>query len=159
MEKKRRAAGLSWPGVARAIWAQSASLYDRRSDHPISPATLTAVGKRGDCSCQHALFILRSLGQSPEDFLIGLPGGATSLPAAGSDRRLRWNLRGLFVAFDAERRSCNLTWRALAQELRCTPNQLSGLRRVRFAIGMQLAMRIVTWLGRSARDFIVAAPW
>jgi len=29
----------------------------------------------------------------------------------------------------------------------------------RYAIAKRLAMRIVTWLGRPASDFIVAASW
>jgi hypothetical protein len=52
-----------------------------------------------------------------------------------------------------------MTWAQLAQELRCTPSQLTGIRTARFAIGMRLAMRIVAWLGRPARDFIYVAGW
>ncbi len=33
------------------------------------------------------------------------------------------------------------------------------MKRVRFAIGMTLAMRVVLWLDRPARDFIYAAKW
>src|SRR4249920_4243406 len=85
MDAQRAALGLSWAGVARALWDQSAVLNERRGDHPTSPATLTGIAKRGDCTCQHALFILRWLGRVPEDFLSTAAAGA-ALPAAGPDR-------------------------------------------------------------------------
>src|SRR4051812_28733044 len=77
MDARRIERGLSWTGVARALWDQSTVLNQQRRDHPISPATLTGIAKRGDCTCQHALFILRWLGRPPESFLI--------VPATGSD--------------------------------------------------------------------------
>lgn len=50
MDARRMELGLTWAGVARAIWNQSAALNARRPAHPISPATLTGFGKRGDCT-------------------------------------------------------------------------------------------------------------
>jgi hypothetical protein len=51
------------------------------------------MAERGGVSCQHALFMLRWLGRSPESFLRGAtPFAAGALPAAGPDQRLRWNL-------------------------------------------------------------------
>jgi hypothetical protein len=160
MDAERVKRGLSWPQVARALWDQSPVLNQRRQDHPISPATLTGIGKRGDCTCQHALFVLRWLERSPESFV---PGSAANhpavLPAAGDDRRLRWRLKEVFQALDARRRERDLTWRALARELRCTEHQLTGIRTARYALGMKLMMRIVLWLERPSSDFIYAAPW
>ena len=52
-----------------------------------------------------------------------------------------------------------LTWPELASVLRCTPNQLTGLRTAKFATGMTLAMRITQWLDRPAADFVYAAKW
>jgi hypothetical protein len=159
LDGQRRRRGLSWQGVAKELWDQSAMLNAQRDDHPISPATLTGMARRTDTSCQHALFMLRWLGRSPESFV---PGGAAdpkqaALPFAGPNRRLRWDLQKLHLALDAERRKQNLTWRQLADLLLCTPSQLTVIRRVRFAIGMRLAMRIVRWLHRPARDFVHAA--
>jgi hypothetical protein len=93
LDAQRQERGLSWSGVAREIWELSAELNARRRDHPIRPSTLTGMAKRGDISCQHALFMLRWLGRSPESFLRGATTvvGAP-LPAAGPDQRLRWNL-------------------------------------------------------------------
>ena len=160
LDAQRVERGLSWQGVADELWNQSADLNERRRDHPISPATLTGMGRRGSTSCQHALFMLRWLGRTPESFLAGgEPASAAPLPAAGPDRRLRWDLGRLSEALDGARGEQQLTWRELAGELRCTPNQLTGIRTARFAIEMNLAMKIVQWLGRPAADFIDAARW
>ena len=160
MDTKRISAELSWSGAAEAIWAQSAVLNDRGHDHPISPATITGMAKRGDTTCQHALFFLRWLERSPESLLAGEGVRAEApLPPCGPDRRLRWSLSRLSEALEAGRKERELTWAQLAADLRCTPNQLTGIRRAHFAIGMILAMRITQWLGRPAADFIYAARW
>ena len=172
LDDKRTQLGLSWPGVATQLWELSSDLNERRSDHPISPSTLTNMAKKPRTSCQHALFMLRWLGRTPESFLTGAnsaragnvdgPGGASdrfALPAAGPDRRLRWALKLLYASMDEKRRQDGLTWPALAATLGCSPNQLTGLRTAKFATGMDLAMRIVQWLGRPAADFIYPAKW
>jgi len=160
MDAQRRERGLTWQGVASELWDQSAALNHRRHDHPISPSTLTGIAKRGGVSCQHALFILRWLGRSPESFLKGANVNArTALPAALNDRRLRWDLAALYGALDQSRTAVPITWAALAQELRCTPSQLTGIKRARFAMDMALAMRVTQWIGRPAADFIYAADW
>ena len=84
---------------------------------------------------------------------------STALPQGGPDRRLRCDLPRLYEALDAQRREREITWPQLSRELGCTPSQLTGIGRARFAIGMRLAMRIVMWLDRPARDFIYAANW
>ena len=161
MDAQRAALGFSWPKVARALWDQSAVLNERRGDHPISPATLTGIAKRGDCTCQHALFILRWLGRAPEDFLSGLPveRGQFALPPAAEDRRLRWDLAAVYNALDERRRERGITWREVAQPLRCTQHQLTGIRTARYAIGMKLMMRIVQWVAQPAAAFIYPAEW
>jgi hypothetical protein len=161
LDARRAELGLSWPGVASQIWQLSADLNDRRRDHPISPSTLTGMASKPRTSCQHALFMLRWLGRSPESFLAGGPGDDArfALPAAGPDRRLRWALKLLYAAMDEKRRQDGLTWPALAALLGCHPGQLTGLRTAKFGTGMDLAMRIVQWLGRPAADFVYPARW
>jgi hypothetical protein len=161
LDSQRRDRALSWQGVAQELWDQSAALNARRDDHPISASTLTGMVKRRDTSCQHALFMLRWLGRTPESFMPGSTADAkrTALPIVGTDERLRWDLQELYGALDSQRRERSFPWPQLAHELQCTPSQLSGIKRARFAIGMRLAMRIVTWLDRPARDFIHAANW
>ncbi len=161
LDAQRRNRALSWQGVARELWEQSATLNALRNDHPISASTLTGMVKRRDTTCQHALFMLRWLGRTPESFMPGSTADATrtALPSVGPDQRLRWDLPKLYEALDSQRRRRSFTWQQLAREVRCTPSQISGLKRVRFAIGMRLAMRIVTWLKRPACDFVYAAYW
>jgi hypothetical protein len=168
MDTRRGELGLSWSGVARALWEQSAELNRERRDHPIVAATLAGMPARGDTTCQHALFMLRWLDRTPESFVDDAVAGTdVALPTCGTDRRPRWHLHararrplpGLFEALNTERQERGLTWPALAEELSCSPNQLSGLRGVRYAIGMVLAMRITQWLERPAADFIYPAGW
>jgi hypothetical protein len=161
LDAQRSERGLSWRGVADEIWELSSVLNARRRDHPISPSTLTNMGKRRAISCQHALFMLRWLDRSPESFLKDAPPDlpATALPTAGADRRLRWNLKRLHAGLDLARREQQMTWPQVARVLRCTPNQLTGLRTARFATSMDIAMRIAQWLGRPAADFIDVTQW
>jgi hypothetical protein len=106
---------LSWPGVARELREMSSELAKRRGEnHPIAASTLTNLTRRGDTSCQHALFMLRWLSRDPEDFVPGAPASTfLPLPIAGPDRRLRWHLHtttrrdvsGLYEALDLHRRA------------------------------------------------------
>ncbi len=161
LDSQRRNRALNWQGVAKELWDQSAALNAQRDDHPISASTLTGMAKRRDTTCQHALFMLRWLGRTPESFMPGSTADAkrAALPFVGLDQRLRWDLQKLYDALDSQRRKRSLTWPQLAHELQSSPSQLSGIKRARFAIGMRLAMRIVTWLDRPARDFVHAANW
>ena len=145
--------GLGWGAAAREMWQMSAELNRARgADHPISPATISGVGKRGNTSCQHALIMLRWLGRPPEDFIakphpstVGVP-----LPAADSAHRLRWDLVALEAALNEARRERRATWEQTARRLHCTIHQLTGLRTAKFATGMRPAMRICQALGHPA---------
>lgn len=160
LDKKRLEQELSWQQVADQIWEQSSALNDLRHDHPIAVSTIRGMEKRHDISCQHALFMLRWLGQPPEAFLTGAePREGVSLPVVGPDRRLRWSLRGMYEALDEHRRERKRTWPEVARELHCTPSQLTGLRTAKFATDMGLAMRIVQWLGTTSNAFIYTAKW
>lgn len=119
------------------------------------------MDRRGAVSCQHALFMLRWLARAPEEFLAGPPSevAGVALPPARADQRLRWNLGRLYTALNDRRREEALTWEQLAGRLASTPSQLRGLRTTKFAVNMNLAMRVVQWLGRPASDFIDAAQW
>jgi hypothetical protein len=165
LDDKRQAEGLSWPAAAAAIWNMGSVLNAAReqrglANHPISPSTLQSLGKRGNTSCQHALFFLRWLDRTPESFLAGAAADSgVPLPACGPDRRPRWDLNALHAGLAEARRSRGATWAQTALELRCQPGQLTGLKTARFATGMALAMRITHWVGRPAADFIYLARW
>ena len=161
LDRQRLERSLSWKQAAEAIWAQSSELNSTRRDHPIAIETIKGMDKRGDTSCQHALFMLRWINGAPEEF-IPHPvevSAQIGLPVAGPERRLRWNLSALYDALNARRREEELTWMALADLLDCTQSRLTGIKTARFAIGMCLAMRITQWLGRPAADFVYAARW
>ena len=161
LDDKRDRLGLSWQTVADQLWDLSSDLNNLRRDHPISPSTLKNMASTPRTSCQHALFMLRWLERTPESFLQGATGNDErfALPGAGPDRRLRWALKLLYSSMDEKRHEDGLTWPALAAVLDCSPNQLTALRTARFATGMDLAMRIVQWIGRPAADFIYPAAW
>jgi hypothetical protein len=159
LDARRQEQALSWRGVADAIWAMSPELNAQRpDDHPLAPSTIGSLGRRGDTSCQHALFFLRWLDRTPESFVPGSRINAP-LPVAGPDRRPRWHLRRTYDALDASRRTDGLTWPALAEQLRCTSHQLTGLRTARYATSMRLAMRICAHLDRPAADFVYLGRW
>ena len=162
LDARRLELSLSWRQLAAQLWHLSFQLNDQRHDHPISPSTLTKMANKPRTSCQHALFMLRWLDRNPESFLTGMDHGdhpRFALARAGPDRRLRWNLKLLSATMDDKRRQEGLTWPQLADLLGCTSSQLTGLRTARFATGMDLAMRIVQWIGRPAADFIYPAKW
>ena len=60
---------------------------------------------------------------------------------------------------DEKRCQARLTWAQLAAILGCTPNRLTALRTAKYATDMDLAMRIVQWIGRPAADFVYLATW
>jgi hypothetical protein len=160
LDRRRRDEDLSWAGVARALWQQSAILNQQRGDHPISASTLTDMQRRGNTSCQHALFALRWIERAPEDFIAEpAPGTRVALPAADPAHRPRWNLARLYATLDAARTERDATWQQAAKRLGCTPSQLTGLRTAKFATGIRLAMRICQHLRRPAADFIDVAAW
>lgn len=167
LDCRRAELGLSWTGVARQMNEMSAELINRlraagRPYHPVSPSTLTILATRPQTGCQHALGMLRWLGRTPESFLTGKPDADDpkyALPQVGPDQGLRWALKLLWATMDEQRRAEDLTWAQLARVLSCGPNQLSGLRNVRYAIWMDLAMRITQWTGRPAADFVYLSEW
>jgi hypothetical protein len=163
VDARRQASGLSWPGLARALWEQSALLNARRPvDHPISAATIRKLGESGrGLSCQHALFVLRWLDMPPEAFILDPAQGTAGvpLPEASPAHRLRWNLRKLHTTLDTARKVRNATWQQTAAYVGCTTNQLTGLRTARFATGLTVAMRITQALHRPAADFVYPADW
>jgi len=160
LDERRRARGLGWYQLADELWEQSADLNAQRDDHPLCGGAIQRLPVRGATSCQYALFMLRWLDRAPEDFLRGpkVEVGDVTLPEAGPDRRLRWDLRQLHQALNDQRREQGLTWADLAERLDCTPARLTNLRTARLA-DQALVMRVTQWLGRPAAAFIRAAEW
>jgi hypothetical protein len=95
LDAQRRDRGLDWRALADELWQQSSELNAQRTDHPLCGGAIARLPKRGATSCQYALFMLRWLRHAPEDFLTGpvVDVGDVALPEAGTDSRLRWNLK------------------------------------------------------------------
>ncbi len=160
LDAQRRIRTLQWPALADALHAQSADLNARLAGNAMCSGALVRTVRRGTMSCQYALILLRWIGRAPEDFLTGavVDVGDTRLPAAGPDKRLRWDLGELHAAVDARRRASGLTWAQLADEIGCTPARLTNLRTARLA-DMGLAMRLAQWVGQPAARFVHPAEW
>ena len=159
-DAKRRDRGLGWYEFADELWQQSSELNAQRMDHPLCGGAVSRLGARGATSCQYALFMLRWLGQAPEEFLSGsvVDVGDVRLLEPGPGSRLRWDLNQLYTALNEQRQARGRTWSGLAQELGCTPSRLTNLRTARIA-DMDLTMRVTQWLAKPAAEFIHAAQW
>ncbi len=162
LEARRVERGLTWTGVAREFWELDAALNAARpNDHPFSAATITRMKARRRTSCQHALFMLRWLDRAPEHFLEGGDPSADdiALPSVEPGKRLRWSLKRLHGFADTKRKAEGMSWKDAAATLGCTANQLTGLNSAKFATNIDLAMRIVQWVGRPSPDFMYLASW
>ena len=160
LDQRRQDRGLTWTRLAEELWRQTDELNVRLGGDALCPGALYRTSLRKTMSCQYALPLLRWLGRDPEDFLDGPVGvdGPTTLPTAGSDLRLRWDLPALYSAIDTRRRDLGLTWTALAARLDCTPSRLTNLRTARLA-DMGLVIQLTQWLGAPAARFIHATDW
>jgi hypothetical protein len=160
LDAQRRARGLGWYELADELWGQSSELNAEREDHPLCGGAVSRLQQRGATTCQYGMFMLRWLEQAPEEFLTGpvVDVGDVSLPRAGADSRLRWDLSPLYTALNRERRARGLTWAALADEIGCTANRLTNLKTARLA-DMDLTMRVTQWLAEPAATFIHPAQW
>lgn len=160
LDGQRAAQGLDWNQLAGELYAQSRDLNAELADHAMCSGALVRTAKRGTMSCQYALIILRWIHRAPEDFLTGpvIDVGDVRLPDAGPDMRLRWDLNQLHTALEEHRRAHQLTWVALAAEMRCTPSRLTNLRTARLA-NMDLTMLVTQRIARPAAGFVHAARW
>lgn len=159
LDAQRADRGLDWNGLADALYQQSSDLNAELADNHLCQGALVRTARRGTMSCQYALIILRWIERAPEDFLTRtVDVGDTRLPAAGPDKRLRWDLSLLHSALDEHRREQGLTWTALARELGCSPNRLTNLKTARLA-DMDLTMRVTQHIRRPAAAFIHPARW
>lgn len=159
LDAQRADRGLDWNGLADALYQQSSDLNAELADNHLCQGALVRTARRGTMSCQYALIILRWIERAPEDFLTRtVDVGDTRLPAAGPDKRLRWDLSLLHSALDEHRREQGLTWTALARELGCSPNRLTNLKTARLA-DMDLTMRVTQHIRRPAAAFIHPTRW
>lgn len=159
LDRARLDRGLGWPELADGITTQSQVLRARTGDHNVCSGALVRTVRRGTMSCQYALMLLRWLDRVPEEFVSGTStvgiDDCARLPAAGPDRRLRWNLPALYADLQRARLERGWTWSALADRLDCTSGRLTNLRTARDA-DMALVMRITQFLAAPSVWFIQA---
>lgn len=153
LDERRRQHELSWSELADELWDQSADLNTARGDRSICGGAVSRLGRRGQASCQYAMFMLRWMDRAPEEFLEGGGSAAPALPSADPAHRLRWNLAELHAALDARRSAEGLTWTGLGRVLGCTPNRLTNLRTAK-ECDLDLAMRAAQWTRRPASAYI-----
>lgn len=158
LDAQRADRGLDWNALADALYQQSSELNAELADNHLCQGALVRTARRATMSCQYALIILRWIERAPEDFLTrpAVDVGDTRLPAAGPDKRLRWDLSLLHAALDGDRREQGLTWAALGRELGCTPNRLTNLKTASLA-DMDLTMRLTQHIRRPAAAFVYPA--
>ena len=147
MDAKREAMGFS----EKQMMDDLNSVNNNRI--PMSLATVKNMLRRNDISCQHSLHMLRWLNRTPESFLVG-----TSLEEPlpfPDDGRLYWDLPKLAVAVTEVREDKGLTWKDMAKRLSCSPNQVSGLHKLKYGISVHLAMRITQMSEQHSSAFIV----
>src|SRR5690242_567774 len=72
LDARRAELGLGWYELADRLWQQSEELNaDRPDDHPLCGGAVQRLRERDTTSCQYVLFMLRWLGNAPEDYLSG----------------------------------------------------------------------------------------
>ena len=160
LDKRRQARGLTWTRSADGLWMQSSELSERLGGDALCPGALYRTSLRKTMSCQYALPLLCWLEKAPKDFLDGqvVDLGDSSLPSAGPDQRLRWELSELYAAVDGRRRELQLTWVALGEKIRCTPSRLTYRRTARLT-DLGLVMQLTQWLRQPAARFIPATDY
>jgi hypothetical protein len=151
LDARRRAEGLSWVALARAINGPQPVL------HPLSPATISSLAAKRAAEGDGVLGMLRWLGRSPESFLPGHPRAgdpAALLPHIPAGKILRFDTRKLHAALDAQRQARSLTWAAVAAATRSTPAMLRHLARGAGRTSFPHVFRFTAWLGQPIANFI-----
>jgi hypothetical protein len=142
LDQQRRSRGMTWQEVARTVG--------------VSASAMTAVARRERLEADGVLAMVRWLGRTPESFT-GDPGDKAGSAPAGdaltSQRFLRVDTTALHRGLDERRRSLDLTWRQVAQQIgNVTPSMLS-----RLAMGGRTEVNVLlaatAWLGSSVDRF------
>jgi hypothetical protein len=156
LDAHRQSRGLSWTQAVAEINRTSV----RVSIHPISRSTVTGMRSKTTVEADGVLQMLIWLNRTPESFVPGLDGngGDTRWPAMLPHQILRFDTAKLHRAIDVIRGERDLTWSQVAEEIgvgRAHVTHLAKGGRTAFPH----VMRMVTWLGRPASDFMRVSEW
>jgi len=156
LDAQRRERGMSWTAVASEVNRFRTTL------RPIAVSTITSLREKPVGEGDGILQMLLWLGRTPESFVPSIPDADSApyrLPALRTGQILRWDTRALFDAINAERARRQLTWTAMAREIRgFTPNMLTNLSKGG-RTGLPHVMRMVRWLAQPAVTFTRIAAW
>lgn len=140
LDRQRRGRGLSWTQVSVEVG--------------VAPSTLTRArhGQRMEADGMRAM--VRWLGRSPEDFIVGPRTLVGLVPrgAPGGGRRRRIDTTALHAGLDARRTAAGLTWADLGAELGVAPRMLTRLAR-RGRIDVGVLARVAGFLGAPIEGF------
>jgi hypothetical protein len=145
-------------------WVAVAEEVNRRRTRlrPIAVSTITGLKEKPVGEGDGILQMLLWLRRTPESLVPGAtdPGSERFCRPNLTDRQiLRWDTRALFAALDQRRRERQLTWAAVAREIRgFSPGMLTNLAKGG-RIGFPRVMRLVRWLGQPAAVFTRIADW
>ncbi len=147
---------MSWSAVADEV------NHLRTHMRPIAASTIAGLEHKPTGEGDGILQMLLWLRRTPESFVPGATDPASERfcrPQLETGRILRWDTRALFDALDEQRRVRQLTWTAVAREVRgFTPSMLMNLSKGG-RIGFPRVMRLVRWLGQPAAVFTRVASW
>ena len=153
MDEQRRARELSWAAAAREI----SRLH---TTGPIGTSTIRGVRDRTVVEGDGVLQMLLWLDRAPESFIPGFEDAGAQrfrLPKPSPAQILRWDLKALHAALDAQRQARGLSWGEVAQEV----GGFTAGMLTRMAKGgrttVPAVMRIVQWLGKPAATFTRAS--
>ena len=151
LDEHRRSRGLSWAAATLEINRGATT------GHPIAASTITGLKDKPVGEGDGILQMLLWLGRTPESFIPGFPDPDSErfrLPTPTAQQVLRWDVRALHAALDAQRRARGTTWAALAHEIGgVAPSTLTNLAKGGRIGFPSPVMRIVTWLDQPAVRF------
>lgn len=156
LDEQRRARQMSWAAVAEEV------NHRVTRPRPIAVSTITGLKEKAVGEGDGILQMLLWLRRTPESFVPGATDPRSDRfcrPDLTMGQILRWDTRALFAALDGRRRERELTWAAVARELRgFTPGMLTNLAKGG-RVGFPRVMRLVRWLDQPAAAFTRVADW
>lgn len=143
LDERREKTGSSWAQIAREIGVSASTLTRSRQGHQLETDGMRAM--------------VRWLGKSPEEFVLGpkvLNGLVPKSLSSGSISR--FDTVALYRALDAKRRIEGMTWRRVASAIGVSPGMLTRLAK-RGRISADVVAKTVGWLDQPVEKFTYEA--
>ena len=157
LDEQRGSLELSWAAANREI------NRFKTDGHPIATSTITGLKSKAAGEGDGILQMLLWLRRTPESFVPGFEEADAErfrLRVVGEDQILRWDVKALHSALNAQRQGRGMSWQEVAQEVGgYNADGLTRLAKGRGRVGFPRVMRIVSWLGQPAATFTRASDW